>query len=66
MAEAVTAAAKERPTEPFEMPTCDKCGAPIETGFMVLICPHREQCEFYEHDWDEDTKKLVRAHWTAS
>ena len=28
-------------------PTCDKCGAPITTGAMALICPLREECEFW-------------------
>lgn len=31
-------------------PTCDKCGAPITTGAMALICPHREQCEFWPEE----------------
>ena len=31
-------------------PTCDKCGAPITTGAMALICPNREQCFFYPEE----------------
>lgn len=25
-------------------PACDKCGAPIETGMMALLCPLRAEC----------------------
>lgn len=31
-------------------PTCDKCGAPVETGFMALICPYEQACEFWPID----------------
>jgi hypothetical protein len=44
-------------------PTCDKCGAPITTGFMVFFCPARMQCEFYDPEWDEDTKKHLFQTW---
>lgn len=46
-----------------DCPKCDKCGAPITTGFMVFLCPQREQCEFFEADWDDETKAFVRSHW---
>lgn len=44
-------------------PTCDKCGAPITTGFMCFFCPRREQCEFFPHDSDAETQEFVRSHW---
>lgn len=31
-------------------PTCDKCGAPISTGLMAVICPEDEQCAFWPTD----------------
>jgi hypothetical protein len=33
-------------------PKCDRCGAPITTGLMAAICPHREKCEFWPDDKD--------------
>jgi hypothetical protein len=30
-----------------ETPTCDKCGAPIETGMMALLCPLRTECALW-------------------
>ena len=39
-------------------PTCDKCGAEITTGLMVVFCPRGQQCEFwnpaveeFKRDW---------------
>lgn len=34
----------------IEDPKCDTCGAPVTTGAMALICPRREQCEFWNDD----------------
>lgn len=31
-------------------PWCEKCEAPIETGFMALMCPHKEQCALRPDD----------------
>lgn len=31
-------------------PACDKCGAPITTGLIAAICPHREQCAYWPDD----------------
>ena len=28
-------------------PTCDKCGAPLTSGFMAVFCPAVERCEFW-------------------
>lgn len=39
-------------------PTCDKCGAPVCTGIMAMICPHAEQCEFWPED--PDSQEFVR------
>lgn len=41
-------------------PTCDKCGAPVTTGFMVLICPHKDACFFMPDD--EASRQFVREH----
>lgn len=49
--------------EPPACPTCDTCGAPVTTGMMVIICPRRMRCEFYDHDFDEDTKKFLFRSW---
>lgn len=32
------------PKAPDSPPTCEKCGAPIETGFLALFCPFGERC----------------------
>ena len=31
-------------------PKCDRCGAPITTAMMPMICPHGRQCGFVEDD----------------
>jgi hypothetical protein len=28
-------------------PVCEKCGAPVTTGLMALLCPGREQCAMW-------------------
>lgn len=33
-----------------EDPACDRCGAPITTAMMPMICPHGRQCGFVEDD----------------
>lgn len=35
-----------------EIPTCDKCGAPIETGSMALLCPLRAECGLWPEGMD--------------
>lgn len=50
----------------FQIPTCDKCGAEITTGFMVFACPGREECAFWEDSWDEETKAMVRDAWAQA
>src|SRR5579872_2805901 len=36
-------------------PTCEKCGAPVTTGAMALICPNCEQCFFWPDEGISDT-----------
>jgi hypothetical protein len=31
-------------------PICEKCGLPITTALMAVICPKREECEFWPED----------------
>ena len=31
-------------------PKCDRCGAPITTGMMAMMCPHARQCAFVDDD----------------
>lgn len=38
-----------------DVPTCDKCGAPITTGLMAVFCPQADQCEF----WVEDQREFI-------
>jgi hypothetical protein len=38
--------------------TCEKCGAPITTGMMAMICPHAEKCEFWPED--ESSQEFVK------
>lgn len=38
-------------------PKCDRCGAPITTGAMAAICPHREKCEFWPDD--EESQRFL-------
>lgn len=33
-----------------EDPKCDRCGAPITTAAMPMLCPHGRQCGFVEDD----------------
>ncbi len=28
-------------------PRCDKCGAPLTTGFIAMFCPFKQECAFY-------------------
>jgi hypothetical protein len=49
-------------SEPFD-PTCDKCGVPITTGMMVMICPRRESCEFWDDAFTPEEKEFVRSFW---
>lgn len=35
-------------------PTCGKCGAPVTTGAMALLCPLRTKCEFWPEGMDEN------------
>jgi hypothetical protein len=44
-----------------DCPTCDTCGAPITTGFMVFFCPRRLKCEFF--DGDAESKRILQEHW---
>lgn len=44
--------------EPFETPRCDKCGAPVTTGAMAILCQHGQDCplwnpavEEFKADW---------------
>lgn len=41
--------------EDTEGPKCDRCGAPITTAMMPLICPHGRQCGFVDgaEHWKE-------------
>ena len=39
--------------EPERDPCCERCGAPITTSAMALICPHGRACEFV----------VDEAHW---
>jgi hypothetical protein len=39
-------------------PICEKCGAPITTSAMAMICPRKEQCELYPSD--EESRKFIR------
>jgi hypothetical protein len=41
----------EDPADPsVHEPKCDRCGAPVTTGAMALMCPHGRQCAFVESD----------------
>ena len=43
-------------------PKCDKCGAPVTTGLMPVLCHHARNCAFVEDDqhWQsvEDFRKF--------
>jgi hypothetical protein len=59
-------------------PVCEKCGAPITTGLMALMCPGRQECEMWPKDdptiedsifakmfpdeWSAEDKAKFRAH----
>jgi hypothetical protein len=36
--------------EPPACPTCDKCGAPVDTGMMAVFCSKGSDCEFWPED----------------
>ena len=38
---------------------CDKCGAEITTGMMAAFCPRREGCEFWPHDADPESIRML-------
>ena len=37
---------------------CGRCGAPITTGAMALICPYERECEFWCPEVDTFTAAL--------
>lgn len=58
-----------------EIPICDKCGAPIETGMMAMLCPGREECalwpeegigpvfeKVFPDEWSAEDKAKFREH----
>lgn len=48
-------------------PTCDKCGAPVTTGLMAVICPYAEQCAFWPEDkQSQDFIRKMRGPVSAS
>jgi hypothetical protein len=41
----------EDPADPsVHEPKCDRCGAPVTTGLMAMMCPHARQCVFVDGD----------------
>lgn len=41
------------PNAPESPPTCDKCGAPIESGFISMACPWGRDCAMTDPEtWD--------------
>lgn len=41
-------------------PKCDRCGAPITTGMMALMCPHGRQCALVDGDDHWQTVEELR------
>jgi hypothetical protein len=41
-------------------PKCDRCGAPITTSAMALMCPHGRQCAFVDGDEHWHTVEELR------
>lgn len=33
-----------------ECPKCDKCGVPVTTGMLAMMCPHGRACAFVDDD----------------
>jgi hypothetical protein len=33
-----------------DCPKCDKCGVPVTTGMLPMLCPHARACAFVEDD----------------
>src|ERR1700674_4759070 len=44
------AAARDAELAAWDGPTCGKCGVPVTTGAMAMICPYQEKCEFWPDD----------------
>lgn len=42
--------ARPEPLSDDECPKCDKCGAPVTTGMMAMLCPHARACAFVDDD----------------
>jgi hypothetical protein len=47
-------------------PTCEKCGAPITTGMMALLCPGREECAMFPEDADPEFVAMFPDTWTTA
>jgi hypothetical protein len=47
----------------MEDPKCEKCGAPISTGLMALLCPGREECALWV-DGDPEFAAMFPDTWT--
>jgi hypothetical protein len=54
-ADEIAKAHAELGIDPKVDPCCDRCGAPVTTGVMALICPYEKRCEF----WCEEVETLA-------
>jgi hypothetical protein len=51
----------EDPADPsVHEPKCDRCGAPITTGMMALMCPYARQCALVDGDEHWQTVEELR------
>jgi hypothetical protein len=46
-------------------PTCEKCGAPIESGLIALLCPGRQECAMWPSDGAGDFESMFPDTWSA-
>ena len=48
----------------MDEPLCEKCGAPITTGLMSLMCPGRTECVMWPHDAAPEFVAMFPDEWT--
>jgi len=47
-----------------DCPKCEKCGAPITTGLMALLCPGRQECAMWPEGGSPTFEAMYPDEWT--
>lgn len=56
----MTTTQQEQESVRSDCPTCEKCGAPVTTGMMAVLCPRARACAFVMDDDHWETVEEFR------